>query len=139
MRMNIKPFRALSRVSRLAVLVAGFVACATPARNAESRPLRASVMPRDAGAVDNGSRDGFHPATARPGDRQTPRTAPAVRVRTRRYMHPIRECFPRRRRAATRFRRRKRSRRRSNTWSSSAGVIPEQIVWAQALDKGRLM
>ncbi len=30
------------RCSRLVVLVAGFVACATPARNAESRPLRAA-------------------------------------------------------------------------------------------------
>jgi hypothetical protein len=35
-------FHSSPRLSRLAILVAGFVACATPARNAESRPLRAS-------------------------------------------------------------------------------------------------
>jgi hypothetical protein len=34
---------ALPRLSRFAILVAGLVACATPARNAESRPLRASM------------------------------------------------------------------------------------------------
>ena len=55
MRMNIKPFRALSRVSRLAVLVAGFVACATPARNAESRPLRASGAGYDVQVFVDGS------------------------------------------------------------------------------------
>src|SRR5512133_88429 len=34
-----RSFRALPRVSRLAILLVGLVACATPARNAESRPL----------------------------------------------------------------------------------------------------
>jgi hypothetical protein len=55
MRKNIKPFRALSRVPRLAVLVAGFVACATPARNAESRPLRASGAGYDVQVLVDGS------------------------------------------------------------------------------------
>jgi len=36
-------FRSLPRVPRLAVLVVGLVACATPARNAESRPLVSSA------------------------------------------------------------------------------------------------
>jgi len=39
---NNQSFHTLPRVSRLAIVVAGFVACATPARNAESRPLRSS-------------------------------------------------------------------------------------------------
>jgi len=55
MRKHIKPFRALSRVPRLAVLVAGFVACATPARNAESRPLRASGAGYDVQVLVDGS------------------------------------------------------------------------------------
>jgi len=38
-----KSSAALPRLSRFAILVAGLVACATPARNAESRPLRASA------------------------------------------------------------------------------------------------
>jgi hypothetical protein len=37
-----KSSHTLPRYFRLAILVGGFVACATPARNAESRPLRAS-------------------------------------------------------------------------------------------------
>jgi hypothetical protein len=42
--MNItKSSITIPRFSRFAILVAGLVACATPARNAESRPLRASV------------------------------------------------------------------------------------------------
>jgi hypothetical protein len=55
MRKNIKPFRALSRVSRLAVLVGGFVACATPARNAESRPLRSSGAGYDVQVLVDGA------------------------------------------------------------------------------------
>jgi hypothetical protein len=44
MKKNIaKSSAAIPRYSRLAILVAGLVACAAPARNAESRPLRASV------------------------------------------------------------------------------------------------
>ena len=44
MKKNItKSSAALPRLSRFAILVAGLVACATPARNAESRPLRASA------------------------------------------------------------------------------------------------
>jgi len=44
MKKNIaKSSVALPRFSRLAVLVAGLVACAAPARNAESRPLRANA------------------------------------------------------------------------------------------------
>jgi hypothetical protein len=44
MKKNIaKSSAAFPRFSRLAILVAGMVACAAPARNAESRPLRASA------------------------------------------------------------------------------------------------
>ncbi len=43
MKLNtIDSSRTLPRFSRLAILVVGLVACATPSRNAESRPLRAS-------------------------------------------------------------------------------------------------
>ncbi len=37
-----KPFRSLSLIPRVAILVGGLVACAAPARYAESRPLRDS-------------------------------------------------------------------------------------------------
>ena len=44
MKKNIaKSSAIIPRHSRLAILVAGLVACAAPARNAESRPLRASA------------------------------------------------------------------------------------------------
>jgi hypothetical protein len=44
MKKNVtKSFIALPGLSRFAILVAGLVACAAPARNAESRPLRASA------------------------------------------------------------------------------------------------
>ena len=56
MKKNIaKPFRPLSTVSRIAILVGGFVACATPARNAESRPLRASGAGYDVEVLVDGS------------------------------------------------------------------------------------
>jgi hypothetical protein len=43
MKLNtIDSSRTLPRFSRLAILVVGLVACATPSRNAESRPLHAS-------------------------------------------------------------------------------------------------
>ena len=56
MKKNItKPFHSLPRFSRLAILVAGFVACATPARNAESRPLRSSAAGYEVQVLVDGS------------------------------------------------------------------------------------
>jgi hypothetical protein len=46
---------ALPRLSRFAILVAGLVACAAPARNAESRPLRASVSGYEVQVLVDGS------------------------------------------------------------------------------------
>ena len=46
---------ALPRLSRLAILVAGLVACAAPARNAESRPLRASASGYEVRVLVDGS------------------------------------------------------------------------------------
>ena len=45
----------LPRLSRFAILVAGLVACATPARNAESRPLRASTSGYEVQVLVDGS------------------------------------------------------------------------------------
>jgi hypothetical protein len=45
----------LSRLSRFAILVAGLVACAAPARNAESRPLRASASGYEVQVLVDGS------------------------------------------------------------------------------------
>ena len=46
---------ALPRLSRLAILVAGLVACAAPARNAESRPLRSSASGYEVQVLVDGS------------------------------------------------------------------------------------
>ena len=46
---------ALPRLSRFAILVAGLVVCATPARNAESRPLRASASGFEVQVLVDGS------------------------------------------------------------------------------------
>jgi hypothetical protein len=50
-----KSSAALPRLSRFAILVAGLVACATPARNAESRPLRASTSGYEVQVLVDGS------------------------------------------------------------------------------------
>jgi len=56
MKKNItKSSIALPRLSRFAILVAGLVACATPARNAESRPLRASTSGYEVQVLVDGS------------------------------------------------------------------------------------
>jgi hypothetical protein len=56
MKKNItKSSTALPRLSRFAILVAGLVACAAPARNAESRPLRASVSGYEVQVLVDGS------------------------------------------------------------------------------------
>ena len=55
MMKNKSSFRALPRVSRLAILVASLVACATPARNAESRPLVSSAAGYDVQVLVDGS------------------------------------------------------------------------------------
>ncbi len=46
---------ALPRLSRFAIVVAGLVACAAPARNAESRPLRASASGYEVEVLVDGS------------------------------------------------------------------------------------
>jgi hypothetical protein len=48
-------FPALSRISRFSLVVAGLLACATPARNAESRPLRTSGAGYDVQVLVDGS------------------------------------------------------------------------------------
>ena len=50
-----KSSTALPRISRFAILVAGLVACAAPARNAESRPLRASASGYEVQVLVDGS------------------------------------------------------------------------------------
>jgi hypothetical protein len=56
MKKNVtKSSAALPRLSRFAILVAGLVACATPARNAESRPLRASTAGYEVQVLVDGS------------------------------------------------------------------------------------
>ena len=50
-----KSSTALPRLSRITILVAGLVACAAPARNAESRPLRASASGYDVQVLVDGS------------------------------------------------------------------------------------
>jgi hypothetical protein len=56
MKKNItKSSTALPRLSRFAILVAGLVACAAPARNAESRPLRASASGYEVQVLVDGS------------------------------------------------------------------------------------
>jgi hypothetical protein len=82
MKKNIsKPFRSLSRIPRLAVLVGGFVACATPARNAESRPLRAGGAGYDVQVLVDGSpaptfwHDGESYVMGHTGDRYTIRVS----------------------------------------------------------------
>jgi hypothetical protein len=55
MMKNKRSFRALPRVSRLAILVGSLVACATPARNAESGPLVASASGYDVQVLVDGS------------------------------------------------------------------------------------
>ncbi|MBN2576000.1 MAG: hypothetical protein JXP73_15665 [Deltaproteobacteria bacterium] len=55
MMKNKRSFRALPRVSRLAVLAVGLVACAAPARYAESRPLAASAAGYDVQVLVDGS------------------------------------------------------------------------------------
>jgi len=56
MKKNIaKSSAIIPRHSRLAILVAGLVACAAPARNAESRPLRASAAGYEVEVLVDGS------------------------------------------------------------------------------------
>ena len=56
MKKNItKSSVTLPRLSRCAILVAGLVACAAPARNAESRPLRASASGYEVQVLVDGS------------------------------------------------------------------------------------
>ena len=56
MKKNVtKSFRALSCFSRFAILVGGFVACAAPARNAESRPLRSTASGYEVQVLVDGS------------------------------------------------------------------------------------
>jgi hypothetical protein len=56
MKKNVtKSSTTLPRLSHFAILVAGLVACAAPARNAESRPLRASVSGYEVQVLVDGS------------------------------------------------------------------------------------
>jgi hypothetical protein len=56
MKKNVtKSSAALPLLSRFVILVAGLVACATPARNAESRPLRASTAGYEVQVLVDGS------------------------------------------------------------------------------------
>jgi hypothetical protein len=56
MKKNIaKSSAAVPRYSRFAILVAGLVACAAPARNAESRPLRANASGYEVQVLVDGS------------------------------------------------------------------------------------
>jgi hypothetical protein len=56
MKKNIaKSSAAIPRYSRFAILVAGLVACAAPARNAESRPLRANAAGYEVQVLVDGS------------------------------------------------------------------------------------
>jgi hypothetical protein len=55
MNKSTKSFYALSRLARMVVLLGGFVACATPARYAESRPLVSSSRGYDVQVLVDGS------------------------------------------------------------------------------------
>jgi hypothetical protein len=56
MKKNIaKPLAVVPRYSRLAIVVAGLVACAAPSRNAESRPLRGTASGYEVQVLVDGS------------------------------------------------------------------------------------
>jgi hypothetical protein len=87
----VSPFRTLPRFSRLALVIAGCVACAAPARNAESRPLAASGAGYEVQVLVDGTpaptfwHDGENYVMGRIGERYTIR----VNNRTGRRMEAV--------------------------------------------------